>query len=280
MKNFLNKHLFFALLFITIPIQAKISTTKISNKISSFFSKSKEETIHQEFNNVTRLEIFSNHAAINIECWKQNCVLVELKKKGNAAFLETIQLKTLKKDGTLQISTDMQDETISGTATIRILVPKNIAIHAQTISKSIIIKKVSGPLEIASDYGDVSIIQGSNTVIAKTQHSNILIQRKKMKSDHTLNISSLSGNITLAVPQNINADLQAHTTSGKIISDLFVTLHPQTIQLHEETFKNMHHHVHGMIGQPILHVEPATILLSTESGNIKIYGYDHINKKK
>ncbi len=280
MKNFFTQQLFFLLFTITIPIQAKISTANISSKVSSFFSRSKEETVHQEFNNVARLEISSDHAAIIIESWKQNCVLVELKKKGSIAFLENINLKALQKESNLKVSTTLQDEKISGIATIRILVPQDIAINASTTHGAITIKKASGPLEISSDYGNVSIIQGTNTVIAKTISSNIVIQRKKMKPDHALNISTQSGNITLAVPQNINADLQAHTESGKITSDLFVTLHPQTVQLHEEIFKNMHHHVHGLIGQPMAHIDPATILLSTESGAIKICGYDQINKKK
>lgn len=280
MKNLFTQQIFFLLFTFTIPIQAKISTANISTKVSSFFSRSKEETVHQEFNDIARLEISSEHAAINIESWKQKCVLVELKKKGNGAFLESMHLKTKKDGTTLQISTNLKDEKISGTATVRILVPKDIAIKITTTDGIITVKKVSGPLELNSDRGAISVLQGSNTVIAKTMHANILIQRKKIKSDHALNISSQYGNITLAVPQAINADLQAHTTSGKIVSDLFVTLHPQTVQLHEETFKNMHHHVHGMIGQPMAHIDPATILLSTESGAIKICGYDQVTKKK
>ena len=280
MKNLFTKHAILLLLTFTIPIQTKISTTNISSKVSSFFTRSKEEIVHQEFNNITCLEISSAHADINIESWNQKCVLVELKKKGIPAYLQNISLKSIKDDTTLQISTLVQDEKISGTATVRILVPKDTAIKVSTTHGTITIKKVSGPLELHSDRGAISIIQGSNTVIAKTVHANILIQRKKMKSDNALNISSQHGNITLAVPQDINADLQSNTQTGKIISDLFVTLHPQTLQLNEETFKNMRHHVHGMIGQPMAHIDPATILLSTESGTIKIVSYDQVNKKK
>lgn len=280
MKNCFTTYVFILLLAFTIPIQTKISTTNISTKISSFFTRSKEEIVHQEFNDITRLEISSEHAAVVVESWKQKCVLVELKKKGNHAFLDNITLKNKKDQTSLHISTLLKDEKITGTATLRILVPKNIAIKITTTDGTITIKKVSGPLELSSDHGTISVLQGSNTVIAKTIDSNILIQRKKMKSDHALNIASQHGNITLCVPQDINADLQAHTKSGKIISDLFVTLHPQTLQLHEEAFKNMHHHVHGMIGQPMAHIDPATILLTTDFGAIKIYGYDQAPKKK
>ncbi len=279
MKNFFTNHIILLLLTFTIPIQTKISTTNISTKISSFFSRSKEKIVHQEFNDVTRLEISSSHATVIIESWKQKCVLVELKTKGTPAFLDNIHLKNIKDGATLQISTTVDDEKIAGTAALRILVPKNIAINVSTTDGAITIKKISGPLELNSNRGNISVFSGSNTIIAKTVHANILIQRKKIQSDHALNISSQHGNITLAVPQDINADLQAHTKSGKIISDLFITLHSQTIQLHEEIFKNMHHHVHGMIGQPMIHINPATILLSTDFGTIKIYGYDQVPKK-
>jgi hypothetical protein len=284
MKNlFKNQIILFVTLF-TIPLQTKNSISNISNKVttsvSSFFKRSKEEVTHQEFNNISRLEICMEHGPITLESWKQNCVLVELKKKGSAEFLQNIQLKHQIDHQVLQISTALHDAKISGNTSIRILVPKNLPIKITTTDGNITIKKISGPLELTSTRGAMSITQGSGTVIANTIHGNITIQRKKMKSDHALNIYSQHGNITLAVPQDINADLQAHTTTGKIISDLFITLHPQTVQLYEKTFQEMHHHVHGLIGQPIQHTEPTIILLSTDSGVIKICAHDALFKKK
>lgn len=284
MKNFFIKPTFLVLLSFTIPIQTKNSISNISNKVtnsvSSLFSRSKEEVLHKEFNNITHLVITHEHGPIAIESWKQNCILIELKKKGSTQFLQNIELKHQIDNHNLQISTLLQDAKITGLCSLRILVPKNLSIKINTLNGNITIKKVSGPIELTSTRGSIIITQGNGTVIANTVHGNITLQRKKMQKEHALNLHSEHGTIILAVPQDIDADLQAHTTTGKIISDLFITLHPQTVQLNEKTFQEMHHHVHGLIGQPIQHAEPATILLATNSGIIKICAYDALPKKK
>lgn len=284
MKNFFNNRIILFLILFTIPIKAKNSISNISNKlsnsVSSFFSRNTEEISHQEFNNITRLEISLEHGPVTIDSWKQNCVLIELRKKGNLEFVQNIELKHQLNHQNLKISTDLKNSKISGTCSLHILVPKNLPIKINTTNGNITIKKISGPLELNSSRGSFAITQGNGTVIAKTIHGNITVQRKKIKADHALNLYSQYGNIILAVPQDINADLQAHTLTGKIISDLFITLHAQTVQLHENTFKELQNHIHGLIGQPIQHTEQGTILLSADSGVIKICSYDTLPKKK
>ena len=43
------------LILSTIPIQTKISISKVPTKVSSFFTKNKEEIIHQEFNSIKNI---------------------------------------------------------------------------------------------------------------------------------------------------------------------------------------------------------------------------------
>lgn len=280
MKNLFTKPLCLVLCLFTIPIQTKISTSNITTKVSSFFNRRKEEISHQEFNNVARLEIVCHHGPVIIESWKQPCVLLELKKRGNAQFIEQSKLICPKRDQNLSVSVDLPEGSPSGSLSLHVLVPKDLPIKITTTDGSITLKNISGAVDLHTNRGAINVTEGSNTVIAKTMHGNISVQRKKMQPDTALNLYSQHGNITLYVPQDINAQLEAHSLHGKIYSDLFVTLHAQTVLLHEETFKNMRHHVAGWIGQQMQNANPATMLLSADFGVIQINGYDAVKNKK
>lgn len=261
------------LILITIPIHTKISIPKVPTRVSSIFSRSKEEITHHEFNNVQKLELSTVHGNISIETWKQPCVLIELRKKGTAHFLAQATLQHQQKDHTLYASTRLKDQNITGTMNIHVLVPDHLPLKLTTTKGNITIKAHNGALDLTTQWGNITITQGTNTVLAKTVQGNIKLQRNKMKPGHALNLQADHGNITLSVPQELEADLEAHTDHGKINSELFISLHQRTIQLNEQTFKAMKHHVHGWIGQPQDTDNPVTILLTTQYGFINILPY-------
>lgn len=264
----------------TIPIETKISIPKIPSTVSTFFCRNKEEICHKEFNDVKILEILCEHGPVFVETWNQPCVLLELRKKGSGEFIESAQLQCIVKDHIVQATTKLTNVTLSGHVSLHVLVPKDLPIKIATIDGGITIKKVSGALDLSTIRGAINILYGTNTVIAKTVHGHITVTRKRIQNDHALNLYSEHGNIVLSVPQNINAELEAHTQHGKIVSDLFVTLLPQSILLNDETFKKMRFHVNGYIGQQAQSENSPTILLSTDFGTIKITAFEAQSKKK
>lgn len=281
MKNFFIKYTSMLLLLCTIPIQTKNSISKISKKISTkataWIKKTKETITHHEFNHVENLAIECLQGSVTIQTWKQPCVFVEFKKNGNSEFANKAILNSKRDGNFLKINTELIDKTVSGSLSLQIFVPQDLPLHVTTDHGTINVSKACGPLQLESFKGSMVITEGNNTVIAKTVHGTITIQRKKIKPSHALNITSTHGNIILAVPQNTNAEIEAHSKYGKIQSDIFVTLKSSTIKLNEVEFKKMPHHIHANIGQILQNNDPATILLSTESGNITISDYETFN---
>jgi DUF4097 and DUF4098 domain-containing protein YvlB len=264
-----------ALILFTIPIETKNS---ISN-LSSFFKKNKEEIIHQEFNDLKKLDLTNLHGDISVETWKQPCVMIELHKKGSAEFSKNSKLKHTHKNNGLTAQTEIQG-TQKGQLNVRILVPENFPLKLTTNTGNVTTKGNTGPLDITTSSGNIIITLGMSTVIAQTDKGNITIQRKSIKTHNCLNLNSVHGNITLMIPQDLEADLEAHNKYGKIISDLFITLHSKTVQLNEKTFKEMKVHIHGWVGQPSDEENPATILLNSDFGTITITGYSSKMLKK
>ncbi len=267
------------LILSTIPIQTKNSISKMPTKVSSFFSKSKEEIVHQEFNNVKNIELTNLYGNVSVESWKQPCIMIEQRKKGHAEFLKNCYLKANIEDHTVHAKTEIKNNC-KGTFNIRILLPENISLKLKTNNGTITIKNHNGPIDLTTNYGNISVVNGNNTTIVQTVQGNITVQKKSIKNDHCLNLQSEHGNITLMIPQELEADLEAHTNYGKITSELFVTLHNQTVQLNEQTFKDMKHHVHGRIGQPNCNENLPTILLKADYGAISILPYSNKKLKK
>ena len=104
-----------SLILFTIPIVTKNSTSSFS----SFFKKHKEEVVHQEFNDLKKLEITNLYGDISVETWKQQCVMIELHKKGSADFFKNSKLKHILKNHTLIAHTEIQEKQ-SGRIHIRI----------------------------------------------------------------------------------------------------------------------------------------------------------------
>jgi len=268
-----------SLLFIsfTIPIETKISIPKLPPRVSSFFSRNKDETIHKEFNNIKKLEIFCEHGNVSIETWRQPCVLVEFKKQGSDLFLQDAYVKYIDKDSTLQVTTQLKENAVSGTISLHILVPETLPVKVETTQGDIIITGLSGTIEAQTTNKSITVLQGTGTVIASTTEGNIFVQRRAIQQNSCLNLQSLHGDITVSIPQDLHCEVQAQSPYGKIYSELFVTLHPQTILLNDETFKKLKHYIHGSIGQSMQDKNEAMMILSSDDGIIKIIPY---NSKK
>ncbi|MCX5923540.1 MAG: DUF4097 family beta strand repeat-containing protein [Candidatus Dependentiae bacterium] len=278
MKNLYTQSMSLLLLSFTIPIETKISIPKPPKSVSSFFSKTKEEIIHKEFNHIKKIEILCDHedqcCNVFVESWKQPCVLVELKKQGSDLFLQDADMKCVDRESVLQVTTMVKEDAVSGTMSLRILVPETLPIKVSATVGDIFIKGLSGDIEAKTNSNSISILDGNGTVLANTLDGDIEVKRKSISSSSCLNLQSEQGNITVLVPQELHAQIQAQSPLGKISSDLFITLHPKTMLLNNEEFKKMRQNIHGSIGQSMENKNEPLILLKSDEGSIKINHYD------
>ena len=279
MKIDYPKCLMLVLLSLTIPIETKISIPILTERISCFFGHCKEEIIHKEFNNIKNLEVLCEHGDVLVETWQQPCVLIELKKSGTKEFLEHATITCHQKNSVLQatsiIKEDCQKE---GTLSLRILVPSSISLKIKATQGHITIKNVLGTIEALTESTDISIFNGAQDIIATTTDGNIFIQQETITPNSCINAQNTNGNITWSIPQNISCELQAQSEFGKISSDLFITLYPQTIQINEESFNHFKHYVHGSICQKIDSKKESLALLKTDYGSINITNTSLQNK--
>jgi DUF4097 and DUF4098 domain-containing protein YvlB len=146
------------------------------------------------------------------------------------------------------------------------LVNPHNAVEAQShIKGNIALYNPQGRIKAETNNGNISIFDAQSSVIADTQTGSIEMFAREVPSTSTIKLATVSGNIMLHLPPDVNADLQASTKQGTVTSDHFITLKPQTTQLNKYTWKRIQKQVDGTIGSG-----EAQIKLSSVKSNIKV----------
>jgi len=139
------------------------------------------------------------------------------------------------------------------------------SIDAQTKKGSIYVAQAQGNIKAETQKGNITLENSNKNIDAKTQSGTIKVACKEIPSTSCIKLATISGNIHLDIPKNTNADIQARTEKGSLLSDHFITLKPQTVRLNKDAWKRFKREVDGTIGSG-----EALIKLSANSGNIKI----------
>lgn len=271
---------------------------------SYLFGKAHEKIVHKEipFKKNDSITIHNICGDIVIKEWKHNSVQLRAKKSASKKeMLDDIKIVTKRLGKTVTIQTEQKNEVNRGAVDYELIVPRTATLSVQTNKGSISISRIQAPIQATTQNGNISINNTSGPIIASTQQGSITIENhsgtiratsdngnitinqadrtvfaqtnngtictscKKVPALDTISLSTNSGNIELALPRRVNADLQAHTEKGKLISDHYITVKPQTVKLNKHTWARLKKEVNGTLG-----TGEAIIKLSAGKGNIRI----------
>jgi len=138
-------------------------------------------------------------------------------------------------------------------------------ITAETNQGNIIVNQSLGNISAVSSYGNIDIYDAQQSIKAETKSGSIKTSCKAVPSTGSINLTTNSGSISLELPSETNAELKARTSKGRVTSDHFIEIKPQTVQLNKKTWNRFKREVDGILGSG-----EATIELSANYGNIKI----------
>lgn len=141
----------------------------------------------------------------------------------------------------------------------------NTIIANATKTGSIKIKQAKAHIKTTTNKGNISITQSHNSIIATSEYGSIDVKAANVPATAKIKLTANVGVINVQLPKDINADLQACTKKGSIISQHAITLKPRTTTLDAKAWRQFKEQVDGILGSG-----EATIVLSTNKGNIKI----------
>ena len=105
--------------------------------------------------------------------------------------------------------------------TYEVFVPSHSSASLQTVNGGISVHDVSGNLEFKAVNGGVTLKRVNGNVQGRTTNGGVNIELAGDRwIGNGMDVVTTNGGITLAVPQNFSANLEAETSNGGIHSDL------------------------------------------------------------
>ena len=143
---------------------------------------------------------------------------IQVVERENDVWAKTIS-GTLKIEG---IVGDVEAKTTSGAIEVRDVEGESIL--ADSTSGKVTLEEIEGIIEAHSVSGRVKIEDSKGAAKSvRTTSSGIWVELKEItEAVSTMLLTSISGDVTLLLPQDISADIEAKTTSGRIRSEFKV----------------------------------------------------------
>lgn len=107
-------------------------------------------------------------------------------------------------------------------------VPRSMNVSADTVNGAIRIREISGELELDTTNGRIEVANCSGAVDASTTNGGIDVDLLSVIGGQNMSFETTNGRITLAIPTNLAADINASTTNGSVRSDLPLTMNRST----------------------------------------------------
>lgn len=278
------------------------SWDKISSKM--FRNRPAQEVIEKEYalNDQQRLVVDNVAGDITIKtAWERNSIALKASiNKGKDEEVHIIDDISNPKEFALRTIVD--SEKSKSTVHYEIIIPSHIKLQLSTNKGNINVKDAHGATMATTDSGSITlnnmhnkvlattrshgsincsecagIIEATtnkghirmsdvqNTVIARTTSGKINVHCKELPKTSKLDLSSKWGNITIALPEVVDADIKANTQKGTCVCDHYVTLRPQTTKLNSAAWTHFKRSIDGTTGNGTIPVQ-----VSSVSSNIRI----------
>jgi DUF4097 and DUF4098 domain-containing protein YvlB len=144
---------------------------------------------------------------------------IEVKQTANGVEVDTVYPR--KND--LDFLDMIFGKDINASVQYEISVPRTMNVEADTVNGSIRVTDVSGEIELDTTNGKIDVVNCSGAVDASTTNGGIGVELLSVLSGKEMSFETTNGRITLSVPANLAADINASTTNGSVRSDLPLT---------------------------------------------------------
>ncbi len=126
-------------------------------------------------------------------------------------------------DNEISVETDHRVDQVSVTARI----PRRADLNLSTVNDGeIIVRNITGTLELGNTNGPVTATGISGSVIAESINDNIEIGFASLPREVAMSMESVSGNLIVRLPADAGAELHLDSSQGEILSDFEVEVVP------------------------------------------------------
>ena len=187
-------------------------------------------TVAFEPGGTLRLKTFSGHVTITAS--DNNEVAVEAVRRASRDRLDRIKLDIHREGSTLVIDTNhheyswwdgMRNNVVE--TDLDIAVPRRTNLDLNTFSAGITVDGVEGSARVNGFSSRIQLNDMTDSVRAHTFSGPVEIRWKTWRDGQSITVDTFSGNIQLHLPENARAQLTFNSFSGRLNSEMPLTLH-------------------------------------------------------
>lgn len=224
-----------AMLLMTVQMANPSVSVIMPNALFGLFEKTEEFRETYEVPRGMKMQVHNANGEIKISRWAEDYVEVYAKKKTNHGEAELAKVKIeVTIDDRMKIRTKYLEKNARVSVKYDIRVPEGVIVEeAKTSNGEIEIRGTEGDVRLMTSNGEIYVYDVRGTVSAQTSNGEIEIKRANAVMEaNTSNgeilveiydvpeggtdISSSNGSIDVYIGDDLNADLRAATSIGKV----------------------------------------------------------------
>jgi DUF4097 and DUF4098 domain-containing protein YvlB len=116
----------------------------------------------------------------------------------------------------------------NASVSFQVHVPRSVSYNFETIrsvSGNVYLTDVTGQVRAVSVSGSVEVRNVSGLVSATSTSGNVDVYIRKIEGSGDMRFSSISGNVAVKAPANLDANVEISTTSGSLATDFPIEVH-------------------------------------------------------
>src|SRR3989442_11247751 len=205
------------------------------------------------------LELQNVNGTVDVQGWDRNEVEVHAVKtaKHKESDLERVSIEVDAKPDAVSITTRYpQNEGVEVTVEYTVHVPHGARVeHLATVNGALRVSGVERVEDLHTVNGNIEVFEAGGSVHARTTNGNVHLELAHLQGKNGATAETTNGSLVLAVPSDMQADVEARCLNGNFQSEL-----PMTMESNQRPRE-----IHGKLGRG-----GAPIHLRTVNGGIRV----------
>jgi hypothetical protein len=205
------------------------------------------------------LELQNVNGTVEVQGWDRNEIEVRAVKtaKQKESDLERVSIEVDARPEAVSIATRYpQNEGVEVAVDYVIHVPRGARVeHIGTVNGTLRIAGVENVEDLHTVNGNIEVFEAGGTIHAHTTNGNVHLELARLPDKTGATAETTNGSLVLAIPTDMQADLEARCLNGNFYSEL-----PMTMESNQRPRE-----VHGKLGHG-----GAPIRLRTVNGGIRV----------
>jgi hypothetical protein len=173
-------------------------------------------------------ELQNVNGAVEVQGWDRDSVEIRAVKsaKQKESDLERVSIEVDAKPAAISVATHYpQNEGVEVAVEYIVHVPHGARVeHVGTVNGTLRIAGVEAVEDLHTVNGNIEVYEGGGSVRAHTTNGNVRLELAHVPDKNGATAETTNGSVLLAVPADIQADLETRCLNGNFLSELPVAL--------------------------------------------------------